>query len=320
MAATADKPTTTAAATGGAQAAPRYVHDAEWGKLPAGVADWGVVPAVVVDSQDRVYVHRRSHPSVVVYDRNGEIVKTWDKEGARFEAGAHGLHLENEEDGEYLYFTDTKLHSVVKTDLDGREVWTLGTGQAVEGQPFNRPTDVSRTPDGDFYVSDGYGNRRVHHFDRDRKLIRSWGEEGTGPGQFVLVHDVWFDTRGGRRRLWVADRTNNRIEIFTPEGEFVEEKRGFRRPNGMWVDSAGFMYVAELDARVTILDAQDNVVGRFGGHGQWDEVGPEVERPYPPREPGSLLKPHCIWGDSRGNLYVSEVEDGARIQKFTRVG
>jgi len=285
-------------------APPKYVHDPAWGRLPDGVSDWGVVPAVVVDSEDRVYVHRRAHPSVVVYDRHGEILTTW---GERFEAGAHGLHLEKEADGEeYLYFTDTKIHSVVKCTLDGRELWTLGSGPLVDGAPFNRPTDISLTPEGDFYISDGYGNRLVHHFDKDRKLIRSWGEEGTGPGQFVLVHDVWFDTRGGQRRLWVADRTNNRIEIFTPEGEFVEEKTGFRRPNGMWVDAAGFMYVAELDARVTILDPQDQVIGHIGGD--------------PERVPGKLLKPHAIWGDSQGSLYVSEVEDGARIQKFTRAG
>jgi hypothetical protein len=246
-------------------------------------------------------------------------VKIWGKEGEQFAAGAHGLHLELEADGnEYLYFTDTKTHSVVKTDLDGHEVWRLGTGQAVDGAPFNRPTDISLTPEGDFYISDGYGNRRVHHYSKDLKLIKSWGEEGAGPGQFVLVHDVWFDTRGGKRRLWVLDRTNNRIEIFTPEGEFVEEKTGFRRPNGMWIDKNGYVYVAELDARVTIMDPQDNVVGYIGGHGEHDLVGPDVERPYPPREPGSLLKPHCIWGDSQGSLYVSEVEDGARIQQFKR--
>ena len=214
------------------------------------------------------------------------------------------------------YFTDTKTHSVVKTDLDGHEVWRLGSGELVDGAPFNRPTDITLTPEGDFYISDGYGNRLVHHYSKDLKLIKSWGEEGTGPGQFVLVHDVWFDTRGGQRRLWVLDRTNNRAQIFTPEGEFIKEITGLRRPNGMWIDAAGKMYVAELDARVTILDAQDNVIGRFGGHGEWDEVGPDVERPYPPRTAGTLLKPHCIWGNSQGSLYVSEVEDGARIQKF----
>ncbi|HEV2123945.1 MAG TPA: hypothetical protein VGW38_14365, partial [Chloroflexota bacterium] len=124
--------------------------------------------------------------------------------------------------------------------------------------------------------------------------------------QFALVHDVWFDTRGGQRRLWVCDRTNNRIQIFTPEGEFIEEKTGFRRPNGIWVDPAGYVFVAELDARVTILDPNDQVITHIGGD--------------PERVPGKLLKPHAIWGDSAGNLYIAEVEDGARIQKFTRMG
>ncbi|HEX2034737.1 MAG TPA: peptidyl-alpha-hydroxyglycine alpha-amidating lyase family protein [Chloroflexota bacterium] len=280
----------------------RYVHDASWGRLPEGVTAWGVVPAVVVDADDRVYVLRRAARPVVVYDRNGELLSIW---GDQFERGAHGLHLRQEADGEYLYFTDVARHCVVKCTLDGRELWTLGTpGQVgAPGEPFNRPTDIAFTPEGDFYVSDGYGNARVHHYDADRTLIRSWGEPGSGPGQFDLVHDVWFDTRGGQRRLWVCDRMNHRIQIFSPEGEFVEEKTGLRRPNAVWVDRHGFTYVAELDARVTILDPQDQPAGTIGGE--------------PDASPGGLLKPHAIWGDSGGNLYVAEVEDGARIQKFT---
>ena len=145
MTATAAKDASAANAT-----SPKYVHDPAWGRLPDGVSDWGVVPAVVVDSEDRVYVHRRAHPSVVVYNRHGEILTTW---GERFEAGAHGLHLEKEADGEeYLYFTDTKIHSVVKCTLDGRELWTLGSGQLVDGAPFNRPTDISLAPEGGLYV------------------------------------------------------------------------------------------------------------------------------------------------------------------------
>jgi sugar lactone lactonase YvrE len=281
----------------------KYTYDPEWGRLPDGVSEWGVVPAVVVDAQDRVYVHRRANPSVVVYAPSGEIVATW---GEPFAAGAHGLHIRQEAGGEYLYFTDVKRHCVVKCDLNGREIWTLGNvGQVgAAGEPFNRPTDIAFTPEGDFYVSDGYGNSRVHHYDADRKLIRSWGEPGSGPGQFNLVHDVWFDTRRGQRRVWILDRMNHRAQIFTPEGEFVEEKTGFHRPNGMWVDPQGYTYVAELDCRVTILDPDDQVVGYIGG--------------TPSREPGQLLKPHAIWGDSRGDLWVAEVEDGARIQKFRR--
>ena len=281
----------------------KYTHDANWGSLPEGAPEWGVVPAVVVDAQDRVYVHRRSKPAVVVYAPQGDILATW---GEPFEAGAHGLHIRQEADGEYLYFTDVRRHCVVKCDLQGHEVWTLGRpGQVgATGEPFNRPTDIAFTPEGDFYVSDGYGNSRVHHYDAGRQLIRSWGEPGSGPGQFALVHDVWFDLRQGQRRVWICDRTNNRLQIFSPEGEFIEEKTGFRRPNGVWVDPQGYLYVAELDARVTILDPEDRVVGHIGG--------------TPAREPGHLLKPHAIWGDSRGDLYVAEVEDGARIQKFVR--
>jgi sugar lactone lactonase YvrE len=281
----------------------RYVYDPSWGRLPDGIAEWGVVPAVVVDSRDRVYVLRRGPRPVTVYDRTGDIVAVW---GDQFERGAHGLHLRQEADGEYLYFTDVARHCLVKCTLDGRELWTLGEPGRVgrEGEPFNRPTDVDFAPEGDFYVSDGYGNSRVHHYDPQRRLIRSWGEPGSGPGQFKLVHDVWFDTRGGRRRVWICDRENNRLQLFTPEGEFVEEKTGYWRPNGIWVDPQGFLYVAELGGRVTILDPQDRLVGHVGG--------------TPSRAPGQLLKPHAIWGDSRGGLYVAEVEDGARIQRFAR--
>lgn len=279
----------------------QYTYDPTWGALPEGLSDWAYVPAVAVDSEDRVYVNQRGAPSVVVYSRAGELLATW---GDQFARGAHGLQVRPEKDGEYLYFTDVARHCVVKTTLDGRELWTLGEPGRVgaPGEPFNRPTSVAFSPDGDFYVSDGYGNRRVHHFDPSLRLIRSWGEEGTGPGQFSLVHHVWFDTRGGKRRLWVCDRQNNRIQIFTPEGEFIEEKTDLRRPNNTWIDAAGFLYVAELDAGLTIFDPNDQVVQKIPGG--------------PPREPGTIWKPHGIWGDSHGALYIAEVEDGHRIQKF----
>jgi DNA-binding beta-propeller fold protein YncE len=280
-----------------------YVHDPSWGRLPEGLSDWAYVPAVAVDSEDRVYVNQRGRPSVVVYSRAGELLATW---GDQFAEGAHGLYVRREADGEYLYFTDVARHCVVKCALDGREIWTLGEPGRVGtwGEPFNKPTSVAFTPDGDFYVSDGYGNARVHHFDPDRKLIRSWGERGNGPGQFSLVHHVWFDTRGGKRRVWVCDRENNRIQIFSPEGEFVEEKTGFHRPDNTWVDSEGYMYVTELGAGLAILDPNDRLIQRIEGGKS--------------REPGMILKPHGIWGDSRGALYVGEVEDGHRIQKFAR--
>ncbi|HVC34603.1 MAG TPA: hypothetical protein VNL16_13920 [Chloroflexota bacterium] len=280
-----------------------YVHDPSWGKLPEGLTDWAYVPAVAVDSHDRVYVNQRGLPSVIVYSRDGEIIATW---GDQFAKGAHGLTIRQEADGEYLYFVDVARHCVVKTTLDGHELWTLGEPGRVGawGEPFNRPTSISFAPEGDFYVSDGYGNARVHHYDPRLRLIHSWGEKGTGPGQFSLVHHVWFDTRGGQRRVWVTDRENNRIQIFTPEGEFIEEKTDFNRPDNTWVDRDGYVYVTELGAGLAILDPEDRVVQHLPGGGE--------------REPGKILKPHGIWGDSQGALYISEVEEGHRIQKFVR--
>ena len=163
--------------------------------------------AYTTPSSDRacaVHVNQRTEPSVIVYSRDGQILSTW---GNQFAEGAHGLTLRREADGEYLYFVDVARHCVVKTTLEGRELWTLGEPGHVGawGEPFNRPTSVSFAPEGDFYVSDGYGNARVHHFDAQRKLVRSWGDKGTGPSQFSLVHHVWFDTRGGKRRDCVAD-------------------------------------------------------------------------------------------------------------------
>lgn len=281
-----------------------YQLDTAWGKLPPGVTAWGVVPAVTVDSQDRVYVHRRGTPSVVVYSRTGELLSTW---GDQFAAGAHGLGVHREADGEYLYFTDFARHCIVKCTLDGRELWTLGEPGRVgdPGKPFNKPTDIAFTPEGDFYVSDGYGNRRIHHFDPQLKLITSWGEQGSGPGQFTLVHHVLYDTRNGKRRLLVCDRENMRLQVLTPEGKYVTEIGGFRRPNSLWVDGEGYMYVAELLGRVSILNPQDEVIARIGGEDDPD--------------PSRLKKPHYVWGDSHGDIYVAEVEDGARIQKFVRV-
>jgi sugar lactone lactonase YvrE len=283
--------------------APRqYVHDPSWGALPEGLTDWAYVPAVVVDSDDRVYVNQRGGPSIIVYTRDGELLSSW---GEQFEKGAHGLHLRQENDGEYLYFSDVARHCIVKSTLSGREIWTLGHpgSTGAWGEPFNRPTSITFAPEGDMYVSDGYGNARVHHYDPQLRLVRSWGEKGTGPGQFSLVHHVWFDTRGGKGRLWVADRENNRIQIFTPEGEYIGEKTDLVRPNNVWVDAEGIMYITELGAGLTLLDRNDHVIQKVSG-GQ--------------RVPGQILKPHGIWGDSKGSLYVAEVEDGHRIQKFVR--
>ena len=281
----------------------RYEVVEGWGTLPEGWA-LGQVAGVAVDSQDRVYVfHRGAHP-VIVFDRDGRYLSSW---GDDFVKDAHGIFINRERDGEYVYLVDRDRHVVEKCTLDGRVLLQLGTpGQpGAPGQPFNRPTDVAVAPDGNLYVTDGYGNARVHQFAPRGTLLRSWGEPGDGPGQFNLPHSVWVDTRGPAPLVYVADRENHRLQIFTPEGELVRQMPGLRRPTDLFIDHAGYLYIAELLHRVTILGPKDEPVATLGGESS--------------HAPGQFVAPHGVWTDSHGDLYVCEVRAGQRVQKFRRV-
>ncbi len=279
-----------------------------WGELPSGW-NWGQVGAVGVDSQDRVHVFTRTKHPYMIFDRAGALVDHWGEE--LFE-DAHGICIGPNDD---VYLVDRNPQVVLKFTKDGRQRLGLGnrhqpadTGYTDEsrtvthaGPPFHHPTDVSIGPNGEIYVSDGYRNCRVHKYSPDGTLQFSWGEPGQADGQFVLVHSVW-EHKG---RVYVADRQNNRLQVFTPEGKHIETWPGYDQPCKIYIDSDDIMYVAELGARITIADLKGNVLGRTGG-----------ERTH---EPGGFFGPHGIWTDSHGDIYVAEVLEGQRVQKFRRV-
>jgi DNA-binding beta-propeller fold protein YncE len=169
-----------------------------------------------------------------------------------------------------------------------------------DGEPFNLPTDVASDKDGDIYVSDGYGNNRVHRFSPEGTHLFSWGEPGDGPGQFNLPHGIWVRDR----KVYVADRQNHRIQIFTQDGEFIEEWGDFKQPCDLYIDDSGLVYVPELQGRVSILNIEGEVLARIGG-----------ERSH---SIGKFYAPHSTWIDSERSLYVGEVLEGQRIQKFVR--
>ncbi len=286
----------------------KYQHVEGWGQLPEGWV-WGQVGAVGVDSKDRVHVFTRTEHPYMLFDKAGKLEWAW---GTGIFMDAHGICI-TPDDTVYLVDRDPEL--VLRFGSDWRHQLTLGkrgvpsdTGWTNEsktvkyaGPPFHYPTDVSLSADGSFYVSDGYRNARVHKYSADGKLLFSWGEPGNGKGQFNLVHSVW-EHKG---RVYVADRQNNRIQIFTPQGEYQETWDGFTQPCKIIVDKNDIMYVAELGARVSIMDLKGNVLGRWGGE--------------PGDGPGQFRAPHGIWMDSRGDVYVAEVLQAARLQKFARV-
>ena len=213
-----------------------------WGSFPQG---WELgQTAIVTDSQDRVYLFNRSDHPLIVLDRDGNFLSAW---GEGVLTDAHGMFIDADDN---LYLPVKNNHVVLKYSSQGNLLMSLGTRDQPSdtgwsgnisdpvqraAAPFNRPTDVALSPDGDLYISDGYGNSRVHKFTAGGELLFSWGEPGkTGPGVFHVPHGVWVHTDG---RVFVADRENNRIQIFDPDGNFLDRvDRVFARPCDIYID------------------------------------------------------------------------------------
>jgi hypothetical protein len=318
----------------------RYELHEDWEQLPEG---WrhGDVAGVATDGDDRVYVFNRSEHPLIVYDRDGRFLTSW---GEGVFTRPHGITIA----GETVYLADDSDHTVRKFTLDGKLLRTLGTVDQPSdsgyvapslttikrgAEPFNRPTRLSVAPNGDMYVSDGYGNARVHRFSASGELLQSWGEPGTEPGQLNLPHSVWAHSDG---RVFVCDRENDRVQIFSPEGEFIETWTDVNRPGDLFVED-DHVIIGEMNwwqghksltervwpenrmARLTVRDMAGNLISTIGG-GEWDD----------PCVGGRFTSPHGIWVDSHGDVYVGEVSQTSyegtiyrpgchSLQKFVRV-
>ena len=276
----------------------QYIVDKNWWTLPEGW-EFGWIPAVAVDSQDRVYVYSRSEHPMVVFDRDGNFLTSW---GDDILKDAHGIFIDAEDN---IYCVERETHVMHKFTTDGELLMTLGTidQPGAEGEPFNLPTDFALGPDGEIFISDGYGNARIHKFSPDGELIRSWGKPGTGPGEFNLPHCVRVDPLN---RVMVADRENNRIQFFTLDGEYIEEWGNLLQPDTIFIGDDELVYIAELEQRVSIMTLDGEVVSQWSS-----ERGSTV--------PGEFFAcPHGIWLDSHGDMYVGEVQADARLQKYVR--
>lgn len=273
-----------------------------WGKLPEGWK-WGWIPAVACDSQDRVFVYSRSEHPLVVFDRDGNFLASW---GEGILKDAHGIYIDAADN---VYCTERNTHCIRKFNKQGELVMTLGTPDKAaerDGDPFNKPTDLAIASTGELFVSDGYGNARVHKYSPDGTLIKSWGERGSGPGQFALSHCVRMDKHD---RVWVCDRENNRIQIFDTDGNFLTEWTDLLRPDTIYFDpNNDVVYIAELTQQVSIWTLDGELITKWGGA-------------QPSEKPGEFAaSPHGIWMDSHGDLYVGEVLMDGRLQKFVRTG
>ncbi len=273
----------------------RYEVVEGWGQIP----QLGLASGVACDSQDRVYVFNRSpNPAMLVFERDGRFIGSWGE--ALFKT-PHGIWISPDDE---IYTTDTEDHTVRKFSLSGELLQTLGTVDAPgsPGQPFNQPTRAVLSQSGEIYVSDGYGQSRVHRLTSDGEVIVSWGAPGSGPGEFNLPHDVTVDKND---RVYILDRGNLRCQIFDSNGEYITEWGDLRSPNDLFIDSDDVIHIAEGGQRITVMTLDGEIITQWGGQGEG---------------PGQFSNsPHGIWIDSHGDVYISEVIAEKRFQKFVRV-
>jgi len=274
-----------------------------WQKLPDGMT-LTETPGVAVNSRDEVYaITRNIENPVMVFDRDGGFLRAFGK--GIFSERTHGILIGPDDS---VWCADDGTHTITKFTPAGDLILTLGTpykpAKKWGGEPFNRPTHAAISPStGAIYVSDGYGNSRIHKYTPEGRHLLSWGEPGVDAGQFIRPHNVAIDAED---RVYVADRECHRIQVFDANGAFITMWNNIHRPDGMTLGPDGNIYVGELNGmggvddapglghRVSILSRSGALLARFGAAEEGDA-------------PGSFIAPHGIAVDSHGDIYVGEV-------------
>jgi len=283
-----------------------YVYEisADWAKLPQGWTFHEVVD-VAVDSKDRVYVFNRGEHPLMIFDREGNFITSWGE--GRFRR-PHGITIAA--DG-MLYCADDHAHVIYKFTPEGKLLMTLGTpGKSAPfqgGDPFHLPTKVALHPNtGDIFISDGYGNSRVHKYSPDGRHLLSWGAAGSDPGEFNLPHSVCTDQDG---YVYVADRENHRIQIFDANGKLEAIWHDLHRPCGLHISSNAerLAYIGELAPQYEFNKNYPNLGPRVSIHNLNGERLARLGDVHWGEDLHQFVAPHGIATDSRGDLYVGEV-------------
>lgn len=289
-----------------------YEELADWGQLPDGWTFREVVD-VAVDAADRVYVFTRGEHPLIIFEPDGTFVNSW---GEGLFVRPHGVTIVEEDGVERLYCVDDDGHWIGKFTLDGKLLSQIGQrGQgapAGSGEPFNRPTKVAVDPaSGDLYISDGYGNARVHKYRVNGEHLFSWGDYGTGPGEFNLPHSVCTDSAG---KVYVADRENHRVQVFDADGNFLDQWNNMHRPCGLCIRE-DLVYVGQLPTHLDVNADYPNIGACVSVH---DLSGRQLARigdAYAGLGPKQYTAPHGIAVDSHGDIYVGEVSYTAWVRR-----
>ena len=272
--------------------------------LPDGMT-MGAPASVAFDANGHLIVLTRGDKTFFEFDRDGMFVRSF---GDKLFVRSHGLHVDRQGN---LWATDVGGHVVVKLDREGHALLTLGTqGEAGEwneangSRRLNQPNDVVIADNGDIFVVQGHtpgpnGDARVLKFSQDGTFITSWGGKGAGPGQFQVAHGIDIDAQG---QLWVADRENQRIQVFEPDGTFVREIGYKGLPCDLDIGRQYIYMVNGFAAQVLRLDLNGKVLAALG---------------QPGKGPGQFGEAHMIAVNEQGEIYVADSVNAA-LMKFVQ--
>jgi DNA-binding beta-propeller fold protein YncE len=303
-----------------------------WAKMPEG-RTWGSTSAVDIAPDGRsIWVAERCGANdcvespldpVLKFDANGTLVKSF---GAGTLLSPHGIFVDREGSvwvtdcactgrGREYSTKNKKGHQVLKFSPDGKVLMTLGiAGGGAGAEGFFQPDDIVTARDGTIYVAEGHGgdNARIVVFDRNGKYLREFGRKGSGPGEFNQPHGLAFDSK---ERLFVADRSNNRIQILDKDGKFLEEWRQFSRPSGIYIDKNEMIFVADSESGSVEPSRSDWKRGIRTGRVRDGEVLALIPDPNPTTKGTSAAE--GVAADVDGNIYGAEVGPRA-LKKYVR--
>lgn len=308
-----------------------YTAVDNWAQMPAG-RSWGATSAVDIDRDGTsVWVAERCGqnscagsdlPAILRFDASGTLVRSF---GAGMFVFPHGMHVDREGN---VWVTDGVPpgagastsrggHFVRKFSPEGKVLLTLGQpGTAGNGpDTFNQPSDVVVSRNGDIFVADGHGggtNARIVKFSPQGRFIKSWGQRGTRPGEFDTPHSIAIDSRG---RVFVADRNNNRIQIFDQDGNFLEEWRQFSRPSGLYIDSDDVLYVADSESNTKRHPGGKR--GIYVGSAKDGKVTAFIPDPEPNPDKSATSGAEGVAADAKGTIYGAEVGP-KRLMKYVK--
>lgn len=290
----------------------------DWIELPTperGV-DNGRTHGIAVTGDDRVVVFRQADPAVLVYDRSGSLLDSWGNQYL----GAHGLTLVEEDGDERLWLVDQDTAAIEKRTLAGELVASISQPPhpAYEDGSFVPTWVATAGGDAAVWIADGYGESLVHRYDADG-IYQDTIDGTAGAGRFDCPHAAYIDERGTGRQLYIADRGNERLQVYDEDGSYLRSAGADALTSPCTLDVYdGDCVVPELYARVTILDEDDEVITHLGANeavvdrDDWPNVNEDVI------EPGRFNSPHDAAFDSAGNLYVAEWIVGGRVTKLER--